>query len=153
MGLMSLGRSLICCQDIESSSPPGKFSLGSSWKRAGWLTHMNPTTENKQIDLLFPFLPASVAVYQGKARMGGKKNHKKKVLLNFLIVFVPKSFHAEFWFISRNSMWLEKNVLSIASESKKLADYFLKKKRTCIWSSAVLISTQQMPREKICVGR
>lgn len=59
-------------------------------------THNNPTTENKQIDLLFPFLPASVAVYQAKARMGKKATRKKKVLLNFLIVFVPKSFHAEF---------------------------------------------------------
>lgn len=131
MGLSALERNLIFCQDIKSSSPPGKFSLGRSWKRAGWLTHRNPTTENKQIDLLFPFLPASVAVYQGKARMGGENTQgkKKKVLLNFLIVFVPKSFHAEFWFISWNSMWLEKNVLSIASESRKLADYFLKKKK------------------------
>jgi len=38
---------------------------------------MNPVTENKQIDLLFPFLPASVAVYQGNART--KKRIKKDI--------------------------------------------------------------------------
>lgn len=150
---MSLGRNPIFCQNMKSSSPAGRFSLGNSWKRARWLTHTNPTTENKQIDLLFPFLPASVAVYQGKARLGGKKpQEKKKVLLNFLIVFVPKSFHAEFWFISWNSMWLQKNVLSIASESRKLADCFLKKKNMHMIFCSVDKHIANAQGE-ICVGR
>lgn len=41
-------------------------------------THNNPTTENKQIDLLFPFLPASVAVYQAKQEWGKKPQGRKK---------------------------------------------------------------------------
>lgn len=32
---------------------------------------------NKQINLLFSLLPASVAVYHGKARMKGEKKNKK----------------------------------------------------------------------------
>lgn len=51
---------------------------------------------NKQINLLFSLLPASVAVYHGKARMKKKKKRIKKLLLNFLIVLASKSFYAEF---------------------------------------------------------
>lgn len=80
--------------------PPHQVNsaLGNSCRRVGRLSYMNQTTENKQTDLLFPFLPASVAVYQGKARMEGKKKkkNKKKLLLNFLIVFISKFFCAEF---------------------------------------------------------
>lgn len=89
-----------------------------NWKQADWS--------------VIPILASKCCCLPRESK-NGKKNpkttRKKKVLLNFLIVFVPKSFHAEFWFISWNSVWLQKNVLSIASESRKLADYFLKKKK------------------------
>lgn len=119
MSLMSLGRNLIFCQDINSSSPPGKFSLGNSWKRAGWLTHTNPTTENKQIDLLFPFLPASVAVYQGKARMGGEKSSGEKCIAKFSYCVCTQIFPCR--------ILIHHLKLSVASEERAFNSFWKQK--------------------------
>lgn len=82
---------------------------------------MNQTTENKQTDLLFPFLPASVAVYQGKARMGKKKRTKKAIAKLPYCVYIQILLCRVLIHQLELSAASEKHAL-IPSESRKLAD-------------------------------
>lgn len=93
--LCDLSKEPACSAGTSPPSPPGKSCAGKQLQES-WMAGRELQIGNKQINLLFSLLPASVAVYHGKARKKEKKKKNKKLLLNFLIVLASNSFYAEF---------------------------------------------------------
>lgn len=72
--LCDLSKEPACSAGTSPPSPPGKSCAGKQLQES-WMAGRELQIGNKQINLLFSLLPASVAVYHGKAR---KKERKKK---------------------------------------------------------------------------